>query len=76
MAQKRIKFGETVLSVIVITLAALPIIAFGFVQTGLIGKFSIFGFTASKMQDYNRASSFNFEGGAKTFNEYCLQHHL
>ncbi len=65
MAQKRIKFGETVLSVTVITLAALPIIAFGFVQTGLIGEFSIFGFTASKMQDYNRASSFNFEGGAK-----------
>lgn len=67
MAQKRIKFGETILSVIVITLAALPIIAFGFVQTGLIGEFSIFGFTASKMQDYNRASSFNFEGGAKGF---------
>ena len=67
MAQKRIKFGETVLSVIVITLAALPIIAFGFVQTGLIGEFSIFGFTASKMQDYNRASSFNFEGGTKGF---------
>lgn len=67
MAQKRIKFGDTVLSVIVITLAALPIIAFGFVQIGLIGEFSCFGFTASKMQDYNRTSSFNFEGGAKGF---------
>lgn len=67
MVKKRIKFGDTVLSVIVIAIAALPIVAFGFVQTGLIGEFSFFGFTASKMQDYNRASSFNFEGGAKGF---------
>ncbi len=67
MVKKRIKFGDTVLSVIVITLVALPIIAFGFVQIGLIGEFSVFGFTATKMQDYNRASSFNLQGGAKGF---------
>ena len=52
--KKKINISQILTSVIVIFIIALPFIAFGLINTGVIKPFELFGFTFQKMEGYVR----------------------
>lgn len=70
LGKKKIKFRHAVWSAAVLLLASLPFILFGLVQTGILDKFTLLGFSFSPMGQYTRGNTTTLFGNVSSLSAF------